>query len=158
MLKFRCGKQQAPLLQILEDHGVRLLYEYAFPTGISGHVALFVHQLHEGQIIFPAHLGIVLTKGGGDMNDTGTVFHGYIGIADHIVALLVLFFSNLCRSGVKGLVFLMLQLASLIGLQDLRVLSQELLHQGLCQVIGLSVLMALCLDIQLIRMYAEGHV
>ena len=77
------GEQQSPLLQIVQHQLVRVLDEHARPLGVGGHAALGVHEVHEGDVVLPTDAVIVLTKGGSDMNDAGTVGHGDVIIADH---------------------------------------------------------------------------
>ena len=51
-------------------------------TDVLCHVALCVHQLYEGQVIFTAHIGVVLTESRSDVYDSSTVCQRYIGIAE----------------------------------------------------------------------------
>ena len=76
------GKQQAPLLQILQHQLVRVLDEHAGPLGIGGHAALRVHEIDKGNVVLAADAVIVLTKGGSDMHDAGAVGHGDVIVAD----------------------------------------------------------------------------
>ena len=100
------GEQQSPLLQIVQHQLVRVLDEHARPLGVGGHAALRVHEVHEGDVVFPADAVIVLTKGGSDMHDAGAVGHGDVIVADHAPGGLV----QLAHGEVEqGLVFHALQ-------------------------------------------------
>ena len=100
------GEQQSPLLQIVQHQLVRVLDEHARPLGVGGHAALGVHEVHEGDVVLPADPVIVLTKGGSDMYDAGTVGHGDVIVADHVPGGLV----QLAHGEVEqGLVFHALQ-------------------------------------------------
>ncbi len=67
-------KQQTSLSKILDDELVPVLYEYALPFSHSGNKsASVVHHLNKRQIVFSAHLGVVLAECRRDMYDTRTV-------------------------------------------------------------------------------------
>ena len=100
------GEQQSPLLQIVQHQLVRVLDEHARPLGVGGHAALGVHEVHEGDVVLPTDAVIVLTKGGSDMNDAGTVGHGDVIIADHTPGGLIQFAHGEVE---QGLVFHALQ-------------------------------------------------
>ena len=81
-------------------------------TNTPGHVVSAVMQpwvstqLHEGDVVLPTDAVIVLTKGGSDMDDAGTVGHGDVIIADHTPGGLVQFAHGEVE---QGLVFHALQ-------------------------------------------------
>ena len=80
----RLLQQQAPLKQLREDGGVRLLDEHIGP-GRSLHKAAFgVDQLHKGQAFASADAGVILTKGGGNVHNAGAVRQGNIVIRHYV--------------------------------------------------------------------------
>ena len=100
MLKAGRVKEEASLLQISQDgriSGLGPIFHFllcglaAHPGkgGLSLHTALLVHHLNEGEIIFAADTGIVLTKSGSLVDDTGTIGHGDIVIDLNEEGLLV---------------------------------------------------------------------
>ena len=156
MLEFRRGEQEAPCLKVHQDLLVRILAEHPGPLGLRGHLALLVHQLHQRQAILPAHLGVVLAKGRGNMHNARAVRKGHIIVTYHIPTLL------LRRNKVEqGLILLMLQLRALKALQHrIAPLAQHRVAQRLCQIIDLAGLLFSIsyLYIVLIGVDAERHV
>ena len=134
VLEFGRGEQQAPLLQILQNGGVRVLAEGARPFGFGGHFSLAVHQLHQGQAVFSAHLGVVLAEGRGNMNHAGAVCQGHVIVAHHVPALFLGAYKI-----EQGLIFLVLQVRALVLLQNfILAFSQHGIAQGPGQIIGFS--------------------
>ena len=78
------SKEQLPFFQVVQHHRVGLLHEHARPLGFRHHATLGVHQIDEGNTVLLADPVIVLTKGGGNVNNAGAVFHGNVVIRnDH---------------------------------------------------------------------------
>ena len=154
MLEDRRAEQQTPGLQVDQHFLVGLFAEHAGPLGLLGHAALGVHQLHEGQAVLAAHVGVVLTEGGSNVNDTGTVGQGDVAVAGHIPALL------LGRNEVEqGLVLLVLQVLALVALQHgVTALAQHGVGQSLSDVVHGAVLVHLDLHIGLDRVHTQSHV
>ncbi len=96
-------------------HRICFLAENAGPGSFRSHLTFGVYQLQKRQVIFLTNLGVVLTESRCDMNDAGTIAHGYIGIADNVVR----FFLQLCCTVIERLVFFVLQIFSFVGLQNL---------------------------------------
>ena len=82
-------------------------------------MALCIYQLYKGQVVLTSHIGIVLTKGRSNMNDTCTICQCYIGIAYNIVALLMLLYAVGNGAVIERLVLLLLQILALIGFKNL---------------------------------------
>ena len=152
MLELGGGVEQAPLLQVLEDQGVGVFAEGAGPLGLSGHLPFAVHQLHQGQAVLPAHLGVVLTEGRGDVYNARAVCQGDVVVAHHVPALLLG-----ADEVEQGLVLLALQVGALIRLQDgVLPLPQHGVAQGGGQVVGLP--LGGDLHVVLIGVDAQRHV
>ena len=117
MLKLRRLDQQSALLQILQNELVRVLDEHAGPLGLLGQAALRIHQLNERQVILTTHAGVVLTECRRNVNDTGAVAHGDVGIADDIVEL-----RALALHGVERLILDVLERLALHRFHDDRLL------------------------------------
>ena len=164
VFKLGCIIQQAPAFQVHQYLRVGILYKEAGKGGFLGHMALAIYKLYKGQIVAAAYLGVVLTKGRRDMNDTGTITHGDIVSAGHIKALFLLLFSTLCRAGKKRLIFLVSQRLAghllqhlvgggILGLQ----FAQYGIQQRLGQIIGISV-GRLDLAVGILRIDAQRHI
>ena len=153
VLKFRSGEEKASLVQIFQNHRICFLAENAGPGSFRSHLTFGVYQLQKRQVIFLTNLGVVLTESRCDMNDTGTIAHSYIGIADNVVRFFLQLFEVIER-----LIFFVFQIFSFVGLQNLvGTFAQNLVSQSLCQVVNGSVF-HFYLHIGLIRVYAESHV
>ena len=138
-------------IQILKNKGIGILDELSFVRGIGGHITLAVYELNERKIVFAAHTGVVFTECGSDMNDTGTVGHGYIVIDYNVMCFFVLLIGSLCGSFEKGLVLHSLEVFSDILLKNfvsgcifLGELSEKGIGKSLRKDIGISVG---CLDL-----------
>ena len=100
----------------------------------------------EGEIILSADLGVVLAECGSDMNDTGTIRHGYVVVAYDIVSGSLLTCDLSCGALEEGLVsasfksraghFLEDRVGNLALLCKRR---EHLIEQSLCHVIGVAV-------------------
>ncbi len=98
------------------------------------------------------------------MHDTGTVGHGNVVVAGHIMALLALFCRSLPRAGKKRLVLLVFQVRSHISLQYLvgrfsflRKLSKHRVQERLRHIVGVAV-GRFHLHISLRWVHAQRHV
>ena len=100
------------------------------------------------------------------MHDAGTVRHGDIAVADHIMGFFALLCGSFSGAGKQRLVFPVFQLCSLKGFQNLigrhalllvRQTAQNGIQQGLCHVIRISVC-RLYLAVGLLRVHAERQV
>ena len=166
MLKFRRVKQLSLRIEIPDDLRVCLLYKQSGVGSLLRHFALSVHKLDKRKIVVSSDPCIVLTKGRRDMHDTGTVRHSDIGIAGHKMCLLVLFVCDIRGTCKQRFIFLVFQLFSGTGVQNLiglyaflllAQLSQHSVEQGLCHIIGIAVC---CLDLAvgLRWIHAQCHV
>ena len=54
------------------------LYEFTGIRSLCGQITLAVYELYEGQLIVTSDTAVVFTESRCDMNDTGTIGHGYI--------------------------------------------------------------------------------
>ncbi len=97
MLEFRRVKQQSLLLQVLQNHRVRLFHENASVGGLLCHLALSVDKLYKRQLILSADIGIILTKRRGNVYDASTVCHCDIRVTSDKMRLFVLLFNDACR-------------------------------------------------------------
>ena len=95
MLELRSVKQQALFVKVFKHHRVGFLYEYACVRCFGSHIALAVNELYERQVVFSADLSVVFTESGSNMNNTCTVCKCYIGVAYYIVALFMLFCTDI---------------------------------------------------------------
>ena len=128
-------EQQSPLLQILQDQGIRVLDEGAGPVRPLDEAALGVHQVDEGHPVLPAHAVVVLAEGRGDVHDAGAVLHRDVVVADHEPGLPVRL-----PEAVQRLIFLPLQRGARELIQEFDFLPREhLFHQGLRHVIAVPV-------------------
>ena len=164
VLELRSIEQQTSLVQILQNFRICLLYKQASERSILGHVALAVYQLYKRQIVVAANLGIIFTECGSDVYHAGTIGQSYVGIAGYEEAFLVLLRRYLCRTVIQRLIFLILQIRTLVGLQDLvsglsvlRQAAQNRIQQSFRHVVGVAV-RCLHLYIGFIRIYAERYV
>ena len=73
MLEFRCVKQLALRIQILDNLRICLFNKDSCIRSLFGKFTLAIDKLYKWEVIISANLGIVLTKCRCDMNDTGTV-------------------------------------------------------------------------------------
>ena len=164
MLKLRRIVQKPPAFQVHQHLGVGVLHKQPRKGGLLGHMALAVHKLHKGQVIAAAHLCVVLTKGGRNMHDAGTVTHGNIVGHRHIKALFLLLFGALGSAGEKRLVFLIFQRGTghllqhlvgggVLGLQP----SQYGIQKRLRHIVGAAV-SGLHLAVGILGVDAQRHV
>ena len=84
VLEHRRGDQLAFAFQLLQDDGIGLLDEGALPGGLLAHLALGRDQLEHGDVVVAAHARVILTEGGGDVHDAGTVGHGDVAVGDDL--------------------------------------------------------------------------
>ena len=152
--------QLAFLLQPLQDHRVGLLHEHAGPVGVLRHLALGVHQLQEGDVVLPAHPGVVLAEGGGLVHHAGAVGHGDVVVADHrpgVFGVLRALDGGLLEVE-QRLVAQALQVAAgeggLVG--DLHALAQHLFDQGVAHDDGAAVIVEF--RVGLVGVHAQRHV
>ena len=119
VLKFRRVEQLAARVQIGQHQRVGLFDKHARKRCVRRQITGAVHQLHKRQVVPPPYLGVVLTKGGCNMHDTGTVRHGdVIGTSDK-KAFFVLFVSDHFRTIKQRLVFFVFQFSAGISFQHL---------------------------------------
>ena len=174
MLKLRCGKEHAPLLEVRQNCRVsadcrriilqlslRRFAAHAGKRRIVCHNALVIYELQKRQVVIAADPRIVFTESRCDVDDTGTVCHRNVAVAGHEMCFLVKLFRTLAGALVKRLIFSVFQLAALEGIQHLvgrlSVLGQtaeHLIEQGGCQIIGIAVC-CLNLAVFLIRVHAQ---
>ena len=146
MLELGRREEQTARIEIGEDHGVGVFDELA--GGGSGllHVTLGVHHLDEGQIVAATDARVVITEGGGDMNDTGTVRHRHVAVREDVVRALALRLGDVIGAGVEGLVALADEgftdhlLKDLVGRGAvLRKRAEDGIKQGLGHIVGIAV-------------------
>ena len=177
MFHLRSGEQNASLLQILQHFRIRtdrsfilhlMLRRFAAHTcelsGLRFHAAMVIHHLYKRGVIFAADTGIILTESRGNMDNTGTIRHGYIIIAVYKECFLVLFPGSIRRARIQRLIFPVFKILTLAGFQNLicfftfgRLRSQHGIQQRSCHVVGVTVSTGnLC--VFLFRIYAQGNI
>ena len=164
MLELRCIEQLALCIQILKHQRICVFYEFSGIRGLCGQITLAVYELYEGQLVITSDTAVVFTESRCDMNDTGTVGHGYITVAGYEMCLFLLLLGGISRTLVQRLVLLVLQILTNIGLQYFVSIlalfcktSQNLVCQCLCNIIGITV-GGLHLQVGLLRVHAQCHV
>ena len=165
VLKLGSGEELALAVEVCYNHGVSLLDEYACVGGLLSHLALAVNELNEGKAVLPAYLRVVLTECGRDMNDTRTVGHGYVAVADNVVSLELLPCRLAAGALEEGLILAVFKSRAGHSLEYLvcgsAVLAlkaaENALEQCLCHIVGVAVA-RLNLAIGVLRVYAERNV
>ena len=166
VLELGRGKQQVLLRQSLQHLRIRILDEHTRPGRFLCHVALGIHKLHEGQIIFAAHVRVVLTEGGSDVNHARTIGQRNIGITGYIKRFFMLSFTGFHRAVKQRHILLVFQILALVLFQHLigrrsRFLicqfSQHRIQQSLRHIIGKAV-RRLHLRVGLVRIHAQRHI
>ena len=164
MLELRCVEQLALCIQILKYQRICVFYKFSGIRGLCGQVTLAVYELYERKLIVTSDTAVVFTEGGSDMNDTGTIGHGYITVAGYEMCIFLLLLSGISGTLVQRLILLVLQILTYIGLQYfVSILSffcqtaQYLVCQCLCNIIGITV-GGLHLQVGLLRVHAQCHV
>ena len=126
VFKHRGGKQQAALFQVFKHFFIGILAEHAGPQGFLCHFALAVHQLNKRQVVYAAHLGVVLTESRRNMHHAGTVGQCDVSRARNIPALLLRLYKIEQR-----LIFAVLQLFAAVALfYSISALTQHGVAQG----------------------------
>ena len=95
---------------------------------------VFFYELYERKIIVTADSCVVFTECRGDMNDTGTVAHGYIAVCTDFKGFFSALFYCSRRIREQGFVLLADELRSLISLEDL-ILIEKLRNEASCHVV-----------------------
>ena len=95
MLKLRCIKKLSFFIQIDKDILIGILHELTGVRCLCGKASLAINELYKRKVIVTADSRIVFTKSRRDVNDTGTVCHGYIGVTYNVMRFFVLFFNDL---------------------------------------------------------------
>ncbi len=164
MLELWRVKELPFLIQIFNHFRVGLLHKQTGVGRLLRHAALAVHELYKGQIVFAAHLRVVLTESRGNMHDTGTVRHCDIVVTSYIVRFLFLSGRLLARAGKEGFILLVFQIRAHIGFQHFisrRVVRSQLaeyrIQKRLCHIVGIAV-RRLHLHIGFHGIHAERHV
>ena len=166
MLKFRRVKQLSFMIQVFQNHRVRILYKQAAVGRLLCHIAFSVHELYKRHIILPAYLGVILTKCGRNVYDTCTIRHCDITVTCYIVCLFALLRHRFTGAGKQRLIGFIFQIFTAVRFQDfigagslpsIRQFSQCPIQQCLCHVIGITVC-GLYLCIRFIRVNAEPQV
>ena len=164
VLELGCVEEQTALFQIGEHHRIRFLHKYAGEGSFLGHIALGVYKLYEGQIVLAAHVCVICTECGSDVNHTGTVGHGNVVVAGHVVSLLMLLFANGDGALEQRLVFLVFQIGTLVLSEDLvsgGILRLQRTENGvtesLSQIVGVAV-GGLYLHVDFAGIYTESNV
>ena len=164
MLELRRVVEFAFLVEVHEDFRVGVLDEHAGIRGLGFQFTLLVDHLDEGKVIVAADASVVLTEGGSDVDDTGTVIHGDVGVAGDEEALLALFVGEGLLEVVERLVLFVFEVLAHIGLEDFisgfAVFGESAEHgvrEGLGDVVRVTV-RRLDLDVGVGRAHAESDV
>ena len=151
MFKGRRAEQKASFLKVFENFLISVLAEGAGPRGLLGHFTFCVHQLHQRETVISPHICVVLTEGGCDMNDTGTVGKSYVTVAGNVPTLFLR--GNKIK---QWLILFVFKLFSLVTLQYFPTLFKNGGNKRLRHIIG--IIAAFYLYIGFIRIYAKCHV
>ena len=164
MLKLRCIEELSFLIQIDKDILIGILHELTGIRCLCGKASLAINKLYKRKVIVTANSRIIFTKSRCDMNDTGTICHGYIVITGNEKAFLMLLFGTFSCAGIKRFVFTAFQILTLISLKNfisrLIICCQSAkysIEQCLCHIISITVC-SLYLHISFIRVHTECHV
>ena len=87
VLKFRGGEKCAGFFQVFQNLRVGIFNKHTFPFGFFCHLTLAVYKLNKRQVVLSAYIGVVLAECRCNVNDTCTVFCGYIACAGYKPAL-----------------------------------------------------------------------
>jgi len=80
----RAAEEAAVLFQVADDILVRGFHKDACPgLDLRGELAISVHRLDEGQVIFEAQVIVVLAKSRSGVHDAGTVLHAHVVCQAH---------------------------------------------------------------------------
>ena len=164
VLKLGSVEQLSFFVQILKDHGIRFFHKYARIRRLVSHISGAVHELYKRKAVLLSYTVVVFTESRSRMNDTGTVAHGYISVADYIVAFFLLSDHLFTGTRKQRLIFFIFQILSFICLQNLisrRILraqfSKHRVQKSLCHIISIAI-RGLYLTIRLIRIHAQRHI
>ena len=164
MLELRRVVEFAFLVEVHEDFRVGVLDEHAGVGSLGFQFTLLVDHLDEGKVIVAADASVVFTESGGDVDDTGTVIHGDVGVAGDEEALLALFVGEGLLEVIKRLVLFVFEVLAHVGLEDFvsgfAVFGESAEHgvcKGLGDVVSVTV-RRLDLDVGVGRAHAERNV
>ena len=75
MVVYASVVEEAPAFEVGDDIFVGFFDELASEGEVPGYKALKVHRLDEGQSVLPARAQVLVTEGGGDVDDASAVVH-----------------------------------------------------------------------------------
>ena len=130
VLKLRRIKEKAACIEFLQDFGIgadRTVLQlcigrfraHSGKRSFLGHKALGVDKAYERHVVFAADTVIVFTESRCDVNDAGTVGHGYIVVTYDEESLALLICHRVTCAGVQRLIFFVFQIFSCVSFQDL---------------------------------------
>ena len=92
MLEFKFFEQQSAVRQFFEHQFVGVFDENAFHVvHFVGHAAVSAHQLHERQVVFSAHVGVVLAERRRYVDYARAVCKSNVAVACDVKRLVVLY-------------------------------------------------------------------
>ena len=95
MLKLRRIEKLALLVKVNQHKRVCILYKFTGIWCLRSHLTFSVYKLYKRKIILTAHAAVIFTKSRCDMNNTGTIAHGYIIITYYKMSFFALFLYKL---------------------------------------------------------------
>ena len=164
MLKFRSIEQLAFFFKISQYHWVCFLNKYTGIWCLSSKITLAIYKLYKRKVIFTSYTAVVFTKCRSDMNDTGTITHGNVVITYEIMRFLALGCYIVTCAFKQRLIFLVFQVFSFIGFQNLICrlfflckLAKYFVKKCFCHIVSVSVC-CFYFTVSLIRIYAKCNV
>ena len=153
MLELGSGEEKTALVKVCKNDGVCLLNEEALPFFACRHITLSVYELNEGEVVFSAHAGVIVTECGSKVNDTRTVAHCNVAVASNVPA----FFIGV-NEAVEGLVFHALERFTLHCFENfICAFAENSVCERCCEVVCPAVL-RFNLAVFLCGVYAERNV
>ena len=112
MLEFRCFEEFSFFVQIYQNLRIRIFYKNICIRCFFGQMTFSVYKLYERQVVIASDTAVVFTECRCDMNDTGTIAHGYISITGNKMSFLFLFFCCFACACIQRFVFFVFQIFS----------------------------------------------
>ena len=119
MLKLRCSKQLSSGIQIFQHFRICFFHKQTGKRCLLCQFTFAIYKLYKRKIVVSSYIGIIFTKGRCNMNNTGTICHGYIGIACYEKSFFILCIGTLFGAGIQWLIFSVFQCCSRKTVKDL---------------------------------------
>ena len=164
MLEFRSFEEFSFFVQIHQNFRIGIFYKDICIRSFFGQMTFSIYKLYERQIIVASDTAVIFTESRCDMNDTGTIAHGYVSITGNKMCFLFLFCCCFACACIQRFVFFVFQIFSCIFLKNfvsrflfVSQFAKHFVQQGFCHVIGVSV-SCLYFTVSLIRVHTQCHV